>query len=101
VSFQWNGLESLVPAGASCATHTHIGPGLPSFDDATDAMKRAIATFGLEKVEGGALNVMLAEARVKDTLTLWHLLSRVDVVDSGTRLRPHRGLDFGPGRSDA
>jgi hypothetical protein len=81
VSFQWNGLESLVPAGASCATRPHMGPGLPYFDDATDAMKQALATFGLEKVEGGVLNVILAESRVRDTLTLWHLLSRVDVVD--------------------
>jgi anti-sigma factor RsiW len=81
VSFQWNGLESLVPAGASCPTRPHMGPGLPFFDDATDAMKQALATFGLEKVEGGALNVILAESRVRDTLTLWHLLSRVGVAE--------------------
>ena len=81
VSFQWNGLESLVPAGATCATRPHVGPGLPYFDDATNAMKQAVAIFGLEKVEGGALSVILAEARVRDTLTLWHLLSRVDVSE--------------------
>jgi hypothetical protein len=79
VSFQWNGLESLVPAGASCPTRSHIGPGLPYFDDATDAMKQALAIFALEK--GSALNVILAEARVRDTLTLWHLLSRVDISE--------------------
>jgi anti-sigma factor RsiW len=79
VSFQWNGLESLVPAGASCPTRPQLGPSLPYFDDATDAMKQALAVFALEKVEGSALNVILTEARVRDTLTLWHLLSRVDV----------------------
>ena len=81
VAFQWNGLESLVPAGASCPTRPHVGPGLPYFDDATDALKQALATFGLEKVEGSALTVVLAESRVRDTLTLWHLLSRVGVAE--------------------
>jgi predicted anti-sigma-YlaC factor YlaD len=79
VSFQWNGLESLVPAGASCQTRPHMGPGLPYFDDATEAMKQALSVFGLEKAQGSALDVILAESRVRDTLTLWHLLSRVDV----------------------
>jgi anti-sigma factor RsiW len=81
VAFQWNGLESLVPAGASCPTRPRMGPGLPYFDDATEAMKQALARFGLEKGENSALNVILAESRVRDTLTLWHLLSRVDVGD--------------------
>jgi hypothetical protein len=44
-------------------------------------MKQALATFGLDKVEGSALTVVLAESRVRDTLTLWHLLSRVDVAE--------------------
>jgi anti-sigma factor RsiW len=79
VSFQWNGLESLVPAGASCPTRPGMGPGLPYFDDATDAMKQALATFVLDKAQRRALDVILAESRVRDTLTLWHLLSRVDV----------------------
>jgi hypothetical protein len=78
VSFQWNGLESLVPAGASCPTRPQIGPGLPYFDDAAGPMKEALARFGLEKVERRALDVILAESRVRDTLTLWHLLFRVD-----------------------
>jgi anti-sigma factor RsiW len=81
VSFQWNGLESLVPAGASCQTRPRIGPGLPYFDDATDAMQQALATFGVEKSDGDALNVILAESRIRDTLTLWHLLARVGVSE--------------------
>jgi anti-sigma factor RsiW len=81
VSFQWNGVESLVPAGASCATHPRTGPGLPYFDDATDAMKRALASFGFEKSEGGGIDAILAESRVRDTLTLWHLLFRVNAGD--------------------
>jgi anti-sigma factor RsiW len=84
VAFQWNALESLVPAGASCPTRPQIGPGLPYFDDASDAMKEALARFGLEKVERSAIDIILAESRVRDTLTLWHLLSR---VETGERAR--------------
>lgn len=39
VSYQWNGRESLVPAGASCRTHTQSGPGTPYFDDAPDKLR--------------------------------------------------------------
>ncbi len=74
VSFQWRGLESLVPAGASCRTRPKNGPGIPYFDDAPDALKRALET-------NGNLTIILAESRKRDTLTLWHLLSRVDAGD--------------------
>ena len=83
VSFQWRGIESLVPAGASCRTHPRIGPGIPYFDDASESLKQALENFGREKDGSDALNVILAESRVRDTLTLWHLLSRVDSADRG------------------
>jgi len=81
VSFQWKGLESLVPAGASCRTHPRIGPGIPYFDDAPDGFKQAVENFVLGQDRGSALNAMLAQARVRDTLTLWHLLQRVEASD--------------------
>lgn len=84
VSFQSNGLESLVPAGASCATRTHGGPGMPYFDDAPKALIEALERFTFEGAGPGALGVILASARVRDTLTLWHLLSRVDAADRGS-----------------
>ena len=102
VSFQWKGLESLVPAGASCRTHPHIGPGIPYFDDASESLKQALENFGFEKVGGRSRSrLILAEARVRDTLTLWHLLQRVDVRRSGSRLRSHRLLDARSSRSFA
>jgi hypothetical protein len=73
VSFQWEGLESLVPAGASCRLRGRIGPGIPYFDDAPEALKEA-----LERNGDSALSTILAESRIRDTLTLWHLLSRVN-----------------------
>jgi len=81
VSFQWKGLESLVPAGASCRTRPHDGPGIPYFDDAPESLKRALETLFFEKAENDVLGVILSESRVRDTLTLWHLLARVEGGD--------------------
>lgn len=79
VSFQWKGLESLVPAGASCRTHPQAGPGVPCFDDAPEQLKLALESFATNRSESASLDIILAEARARDTLTLWHLLWRVDL----------------------
>jgi FecR-like protein len=84
VSLEWNGRESLVPAGASCRTRPKTGPGTPFFDDATEALKQALNGFDFDNGGSQALKSVLASARVRDTLTLWHLLSR---VDAGERVR--------------
>ncbi len=76
VSFEWKGLESLVPAGASCRTWPRAGPGAPYFNDASDEFKQAVESFTSAKFKGPSLNIILEQARVRDTLTLWHLLSR-------------------------
>jgi FecR protein/Putative zinc-finger len=81
VSFQWKGQESLVPAGASCRMRPQVGPGIPYFDDAPETFVRALETFGFEKDGTDDLRIILSEARVRDTLSLWHLLSRVDASD--------------------
>ncbi len=81
VSFEWKGIESLVPAGASCRTRPVDGPGIPYFDDASESLKQALEVLGNEKSVNGALDIILSEARVRDTLTLWHLLSRVEGTD--------------------
>jgi hypothetical protein len=69
VSFQWKRRESLVPAGAMCRIRPVGGPDVPYFEDAEPEF--------VESVERGALDSILGSARVRDTLTLWHLLSRV------------------------
>jgi len=78
-ALEWGDRQSLVPAGASAATRPSVGPGTPSFDDATDVMKRALVAFDFGGDKAAALTIVLAEARERDTLTLWHLLSRVDL----------------------
>ncbi len=81
VSFYWHGIESLVPAGAMCLTKPHAGPGIPYFEDASVELKEAVDDW---KNDGPMnLDAVLGAARVRDTLTLWHLLSRVRVPDRG------------------
>ncbi len=81
VSFEWQGVESLVPAGASCRLWPHEAPGIPYFDDAPNGLKAAIENFGHEKAVDSGIEEILQEARVRDTLSLWHLLSRVEGHD--------------------
>ena len=83
VSFQWKDLESLVPAGASCQMRPQAGPGIPYFDDAPENVKQALESFGFQKSANDPLSIILSESRVRDTLTLWHLLSRVEAGDRG------------------
>jgi len=77
VSFEWHGRESLVPAGASCRTRAIEGPGTPFFDDAPKSLTAALDDFDFSNGGEAALRTILANARPRDTLTLWHLLSRV------------------------
>jgi len=82
VALEWKGRESLVPAGANCRTKSGegsgAGPGTPYFSDASEALQTALSAFDFENGGSEALRVIRSESRVRDTLTLWHLLSRVD-----------------------
>ena len=81
VALKREGRESLVPAGASCRTRAKMGSGTPFFDDAADSLKQALIEIDFENRGSTALETVLSAARVRDTLTLWHLLSRVDGAD--------------------
>jgi len=81
VSLEWKGRESLVPAGANCRTRPGTGPGTPYFDDAPEALQQALATFDFGKGGEESLGTILSQARVRDTLSLWHVLSRVEPGD--------------------
>jgi hypothetical protein len=78
VSLEWKHRTSLVPAGAECRTRVDFGPGTPYFRDASRALKDALAKFDFEDGGKTSLAIVLAQARKKDSLTLWHLLFRVD-----------------------
>ena len=80
VALQLKDRESMVPAGAACQTRTGIGPGTPYFEDATAEFRHALSEidFGNDPANKSTqLDLLLKQSRVKDTLTLWHLLPRV------------------------
>jgi hypothetical protein len=85
VALQLRDRESIVPAGAACATRPGIGPGTPYFEDASEAFRSALMKLdfesGASNPSGPPLKQVLTEARVRDTLTLWHLLYRVNAND--------------------
>jgi hypothetical protein len=91
VSLEKDGRETLVPAGALAALRPG-GPGLPYFEDAPAGLVGSLGR--LEDGQTGVLDVALAEARSRDTLTLFHLLARVPpsarerVYDRMAALRP-------------
>jgi hypothetical protein len=78
VAFETKDRESMVPAGAACLTQPGVGPGTPYFEDASEQFLDALAKFDFNGGGADALHVVLYEARTRDTLTLWHLLARVE-----------------------
>lgn len=81
VAFETKDRESMVPAGAACRTRPGVGPGTPFFEDASELFLDALAKFDFTNGGTDALGVVIAEARPRDTLTLWHLLARVEGVE--------------------
>ena len=84
VAFQFDGHEAFIPAGAECLTHQRTGPAIPYYADSSDGFREALGRF--ERGDGTALSGILAAARPRDGLTLWHLLTRV--------AEPGRGVVF-------
>ena len=82
VGFHLNGRESFIPAGAMCPTRPKVGPGTPYFEDVSDSFRAALADFDFaadsSEARASSLETVLSQARAKDGLTLWHLLSRTD-----------------------
>ena len=84
VALQTKERESIVPEGASCETELGTGPGTPYYDDSTEQFRDALKKIDFDKDPANrttALSVMLDQSRPKDTLTLWHLLRRVNGDD--------------------
>jgi hypothetical protein len=80
VGFHLNGRDSFIPAGAMCSTRPNVGPGTPYFEDASASFRDALQTFDQADPSSdtatAALTAVLRQARPRDGLTLWHLLSR-------------------------
>jgi hypothetical protein len=97
VALELENRESFVPAGAACETQPSLGPGTPYFEDASNVFRQSLKTVDFDpdaKTRSSALVWILDQARPRDTLTLWHLLVRVDgedrarIYDTMARLAP-------------
>lgn len=81
VALEFDGRESIVPAGAICKTRPGFGPGTPYQEDASAALVSALAHYDFDNGGSDALRTVLAEARNIDSITLWHLYIRTTGVD--------------------
>lgn len=77
VSLERGNFESIVPAGAICLTKKGKGLGTPFFSDARQEFQNAVYQFDFENGGNKSLQALLRKADPPDSLTLWHLLSRV------------------------
>jgi len=85
VGFKLGGREAFIPADAACATRPGMGPGTPYFEDTSETFRAALSEFdfGNPGERSAELGVVLAKARQRDALTLWHLLERTDLSERG------------------
>ena len=76
-SLEWQGMASLIPAGAQARTRPGMGPGTPSFEDASTTLREAAGGLRLRGRRLHRCGSGSLRGAGTDTLTLWHLLSRV------------------------
>ncbi len=81
VSLQGQGREAMAPAGASCRARPQKGPGTPFFADASEKFRQALEQFDFAGNGATALTVVLAEARPRDSFSLFHLLQGAATAD--------------------
>jgi hypothetical protein len=84
VGFKWHDREAFIPAGSSCATRPHIGPGTPYNERVSSAYREALSTIDFTPRSpdaASALTLVLNQSTERDEVTLWHLLSRVPGPD--------------------
>jgi len=96
VSLETEDRVAWVPAGAEAQMRVASGPGTPMFSDAPEALRSALDTLD---VHSGPIEPVLAAARPRDTLSLWHLLhhgsqlQRGAVLDRILELAPHLAVE--------
>jgi hypothetical protein len=87
VAFEHGGRESFIPQNAMCTTRPGVGPGTPCYQDVPAGFEDALTILDFAPTQDArrrdALDTVLANARVKDALTLWHLLSRGSSEERG------------------
>lgn len=89
VSIGWVGLEragreALVPAGAACPIRSGRGPGIPYSRGSDERFVQALGALddASPGVREALLTTVLDRATKADALSLWHLLSRLEVEEA-------------------
>lgn len=71
-----------VPAGARAETRPGVGPGVPYFTDAPRAVQQTARDLSFAPATTASrLTAALRAARPRDSLSLWHLLPRVEPAE--------------------
>ncbi len=81
VSFERDGREVIVPAGARCELRANVGPGTPHENAASAELRAALTHVDFDAAPSGAVDVVLDSSTKDDAVTLWHLIPRVDGAD--------------------
>ena len=77
VALERGGRVAIVPAGAICLTKKRVGLGTPFSETASTLFQQALHRFDFANGGKESLQTILKESRGADTVTLWHLLSRL------------------------
>lgn len=83
VELQHGTVRASVLAGNVVAIHPGTGPGLPYPTRASAALRRAVAAYDASSSSATAIDAVLASADAHSTITLWHLLQRVEPAARG------------------
>lgn len=83
VALERDGGESIVPAGAIALTKKGKGLGTPFAESASAELQTALYKFDFDAGGNAALQTIIKESDVYDSLTLWHLLSRTQGEERG------------------
>ncbi len=85
VALESNGLESFVPAGASCRTDPARGPGTPRYDDGAEELRNALDELdhGDDAARRAEVLRLVLDHPDTSAVTLWHLIPRVVAADRG------------------
>ncbi len=75
-----NQIPSTVPSDAVCQMTKDLGPGTPYFADAPTPWINALNIFDTQAGTRQLPAVILTDARPRDSLTLWHLLTLTDIT---------------------
>jgi hypothetical protein len=78
-----DGRESDVVMFASCRTRPGVGPGTPYFDDAAPEFAAELEKLDFERGGERSLATVIAKAREKDALSLFHLFKRLSGSQKG------------------